>query len=190
MIKGQRSNFKNLTHIGPYHSIHDEPSQNDLQQGFINAIKIKNILLSTDYIHFFTSNIFNYRINKSEGLIQNLYDFFAILLKKEIFLHYSPQYGTSLWVHDLGFLKYSKIDDILQTKTFIYFEDYITETTTFIRYHYEFRYDHLFDYSFRINFVKKVVKDLLHFSESIGRKEIITSCIRCALNMLEIKFYL
>ena len=85
MIKGQRSNFKNLTHIGPYHSIHDEPSQNDLQQGFINATKIKNILLSTDYIHFFTSNIFNYRINKSEGLIQNLYDFFAILLKKKYF---------------------------------------------------------------------------------------------------------
>ena len=188
-IKGQRSNFDELQHIGPYHSIHDEPSPEELSLGNEQSIKINNIFLSDDFVHHFVSNIFSYRINKSESVIQNFYEFFTILLKKKKSLYYSPQFGISLWVYDLGFIKYEPLESILSENTYVYFEDYITETTTFVRYHYEYRYDNMWNYSFRILFAKKVMRELLKFGKSIKREFLISSCIECALNMLEIRFY-
>ena len=186
-IEGKRSNFNNLDFIGPYHSIHEEPGQEDILLGKANAKRIKELILSDDYIHAFTSQVFSYRINKSESLIHNFYEFFSILMKKEMKLYYSPNYGFSLFVFDLGFYSYDKVEKILNEKTYIYFEDYITETTSFIRYHYDYRYNHMFDHAFRLKFIKKVVADILNFSNTIQRKYLVSSCIECALNMLHIK---
>jgi len=186
-IEGQRSNFSNLDFIGPYHSIHEEPGQDEILLGRQNAELIKQMFLSDEYVHSFTKQVFSYRINKSESLIHNFYEFFSIIMKKEMKLYFSPNYGFSLFVFDLGFYTYKKIEDILNEKTYIYFEDYITETTSFIRYHYDYRFNHLFDFTFRLKFIKKIIADLLKFSESIQRKYLVSSCIECALNMLHIK---
>ena len=189
LLQGQRSNFNNIKFIGPYVSIHQEPSENELLEGKLQAMKIRDIFLDKNYVHNFTKKIFCYRIEKSDSLIQNLYDFFAILLQKPIQLHYSPHFGFALWVFDLGFYRYKPICDILDKNTYIYFEDYITETTSFIRYHYDFRYNFIFKNGFRQQFISLVIQDLLEFSESLGRRELIASCIECALNTIFMKCY-
>lgn len=188
-IKGQRSNFNEIEHIGPYHSIHEEPSPEELRNGELESKKIKDIILSNAFISKFVSTVFSYRINKSESIIQNFYEFFTIILRKKIRLYFSPQFGISLWIHDLGFMKYPLLEDTLNQNTYVYFEDYITETTTFVRYHYEYRYDKSWDHQFRMAFAKKTIKDILTFSQSIGRELLVASCIQCALNMLEIRHY-
>jgi len=188
-IQGQRSNFNEIQHIGPYHSIHEEPSTDELRLGDIESKKIKDIILSEHFISKFVSTVFSYRINKSESVIQNFYEFFTIILKKNMRLYFSPQFGISLWIHDLGFMKYPVLESILNQNTYVYFEDYITETTTFVRYHYEYRYDGMWDHAFRMTFTKKIIKDILKFSKSIDRELLVASCIQCALNMLEIRHY-
>lgn len=189
LLQGQRSNFNNLKFIGPYVSIHQEPSEQELLEGKQQAIKIRDIFLSTTYVHDFTKKIFCYRIDKSDSLIQNLYDFFVILLKKPIQLYYSPHFGFALWVFDLGFCRYDPICNILEKNTYVYFEDYITETTSFIRYHYDFRYNFIFKDEFRKQFICLVIQDLLKFSASLGRKDLMASCIECALNTIFMKSY-
>ena len=76
LLQGQRSNFANIKFIGPYVSIHQEPSEKELFEGKQQAIKIRDIFLDKTYVHDFTKKIFCYRIDKSDSLIQNLYDFF------------------------------------------------------------------------------------------------------------------
>ena len=44
-IQGQRSNFRNLQHIGPRTGLHEEPSQDQLHVGYTNAQRIKKLLL-------------------------------------------------------------------------------------------------------------------------------------------------
>ena len=52
-IKGQRSNFSEIEHIGPYHSIHEEPSLEELRIGELESKKIKNIILLNEKFEIF-----------------------------------------------------------------------------------------------------------------------------------------
>lgn len=187
--EGRRSNFQKIEHIGPYKAMHTEPTEEEVEAGCEQAYAIKRLLLSKDYVESFCGQIFNYRINISESLIENLYEFFFVLLYKDINLHYSPQFGVSLWVHQFGFQRYKPLENILQKKTYIFFQDYIFENSTFIRYHYEYRFDTVFDFSFRKAFLHRVTHTLLAFADAMGRKYLFASCLRNALNMIEIKIY-
>ncbi len=186
-IQGQRSNFRNLQHIGPRTGLHEEPSEDQLHVGYDNAQRIKKLLLSKKFIETFTNKTFSYRIFKSEGLIQNLFEFFSILLKKQIKLYYSPNFGISLFVFDLGFIRFAELEKLLHEKPYIFFEDFISETTSFVTYHYDYRFDYLFDHSFRMNLIKKIIENLLNFADRLKRKYLLSSCIKCALDMLLIK---
>jgi hypothetical protein len=182
-------NLSHHDHVGPYHSMHTEPNEEEIEFGYEQACKIRDMLLTDDFVESFCSQVFSYRINTSASLIQNLYEFFLIVLYRKMQLYFSPQFGFTLWVFQLGFQRYPPIEKILKEKTYIYFQDYIFENSTFIRYHYEHRYDSLFDFNFRKQFLKKVINRLVAFSDRMGRKYLFSSCLECALNMIEIKIY-
>ena len=61
----------------------------------------------------------------------------------------------SLFVFDLGFIRFAELEKILHEKPYIFFEDFISETTSFVTYHYDYRFDYFFDHSFRMKFVKE-----------------------------------
>ena len=82
-IEGQRSNFRNLQHIGPRTGLHEEPSEDQLHVGYINAQRIKKLLLSENFIYAFTNKTFTYRIFKSEGLIKIYSNSFLYYSKKK-----------------------------------------------------------------------------------------------------------
>ena len=81
--------------------------------------------------YVYISQILRYRVAKNESLMENLYKFLYLIKKKPIQFTYSPQYGLSLWPHDVGFQHIPAMEKYLHAAPHHFFADYITETTTF-----------------------------------------------------------
>ena len=70
---------------------------------------------------------------------------------------------------------------------YIFFKDYITETTTFVRYHNQYRFDYMFGGKFKLQFIKNCVSSLIAFGDSIGIKWLMVSLLRSTFDMLYIR---
>lgn len=187
LSEGNQCNLQNIQFVGPYHVTHEEPTQEELQHGKRQTHRLLQLLLDNTYV--ICGKIFNYRVNKSESFLQNLHDFFSILIYRKLHFYYSPQYGFSFWPNELGFISLKAIDVFFQEESMlhVFFEDYITETTTFVRYHNQYRFDYMFGEAFRLQFIKKCISSLIEFGDSLGIKWLMISCIRSALDMLYIR---
>ena len=64
--------------------------------------------------------------------------------------------------------------------------DYITETTTFLRYHIKFRFNKNFNTTFRKEFCKQVIQCLLKFAISIQKMHTMKTGIQNALQLIQI----
>ena len=181
LSESNQCNFNKLKYVGPYRSNHAEPTAEEIAYGEKVAHEIMEFLLQHTYN--LCGKVFNYRVDTSESLIQNLYEFFYTLLYTKFKFCYSPNYGFTLWPGTLGFIRIDGVSSLVKDKLHILFEDYITETTTFVRYHYECRFNTIFQ-SYKIPFLKAVMHSLIQFGASIGRQQLITDCIKSALNMI------
>ncbi len=181
LSESNQCNVANIKYVGPYRTTHEEPTNEELQNGIELAHALMKTVVANSYK--ICGQLFNYRVHTSESFIQNLYEFFYILMYAKFQLCFSPQYGFSLWPTALGFVKLQEVKDLLQNRLHIFFEDYITETTTFIRYHYECRFNYIFQ-SYKMLFLKQVVAALIQFGASISRQQLMTNCIKSALNMI------
>ena len=186
LTEGNQCNF-DINVVGPYRVTHMDPAPDELHEGKVIAQQIKQLVLDNTYA--ICGKIFNYRINTSESLLQNLYDFFHSLLYTKMHLYYSPQYGFSFWPNQLGFVFLKEMDIFFKNKNklHIFFEDFITETTTFVRYHNQYRFDYMFGGKFKLQFIKNCVSSLIAFGDSIGIKWLMVSLLRSTFDMLYIR---
>ena len=189
LCEGQRCNFNDFRNVRPFQTKHEEPTMEEMEDGFLLAQKIATIFLEAAYS--ICGQIFNYRVHSTDGFIQNLYEFFFILIHNKMQLYYSPNYGCSFWPKQLGFFQLKKVQQIFEKENekflHIFFSDYTHETTTFLRYHHHCRYNSLFSGAFKKLFLKGMIESLIVFGNSIGRGNLVRSCIHSALQLLYIR---
>jgi len=181
LVESNQCNVNNIKYVGPYHTTHAEPTADEIAYGKQLAHEVMQFIL--DHTYQICGQLFNYRVHTSESFIQNLYEFFYIIMYTKFKFCYSPQYGFTLWPSTLGFVTLQEMTTLMKEKLHILFEDYITETTTFVRYHYECRFNTIFQ-SYKLTFLKAVVQSLITFGASMHRKHLMTDCIKSALNMI------
>lgn len=179
-------NFEDLKVYGPFQVSYDEPSHTQLRDLHRKVETIITSLLTEEIIDAFCKQIFNYRIKKAVSFVKNLYDFFFILLYQPVKFTYSPQFGITLWPGKLAYVRLPTIETLIQPNVSLLFMDYITETTTFLRYHIKFRFNKKFNSAFRKQFCRKVIKTLLIFSSKIEKMHVMKTGIENALKLIQI----
>lgn len=179
-------NFEDLKVYGPFQVSYDEPLEHELQELYKTVDSIISSILTQKVVNSFCKQIFNYRIVKAESFIKNIFDFLHILLYKPVKFTYSPQFGINLWPGKLSYVRLPTIEEMIQPHVSLLFMDYITETTTFLRYHIKFRFNQKFDISFRKKFCKQVIQSLLKFSISIRKLHTMKTGIQNALELIQI----
>jgi hypothetical protein len=182
--EGNRCNFQALRIYGPCKMSYAEPTMQQLENMRHDVHNIKSLLLDERNIYKYCGSIFNYRVGKAESLVKNLYDLFHIILYQKIQLTYSPQFGINLWPGYLSYFRNNEIEGIVQQNVSSLFTDFITETTTFLRYHIKFRYNHLFNSSFKKSYLSTVIKCLLLFASKINKIHVIQYSIKNALDLI------
>lgn len=184
--EAKQCNFEDLKVYGPFQASYDEPSRIQLEELYKEVETIITSLLTDEVIDAFCKQIFNYRIKKAESFIKNLYDFLYILLYQPVNFTYSPQFGITLWPGKLAYVRLPSIEKIIQPHVSLLFMDYITETTTFLRYHIKFRFNNKFNSGFRKQFCGKVIKTLLMFSNTIKKMHVMKTGIENTLKLIQI----
>lgn len=179
-------NFEDLKVYGPFQVSYDEPLEHELQELYKTVDSIISSILTQKVVNSFCKQIFNYRIVKAESFIKNIFDFLYILLYKPVKFTYSPQFGINLWPGKLSYVRLPTIEKMIQPHVSLLFMDYITETTTFLRYHIKFRFNQKFDISFRKKFCRQVIQSLLMFSVSIKKMHTMKTGIQNALELIQI----
>ena len=179
-------NFEDLKVYGPFQVSYDEPLEHELEELYKMVDSIISSILTEKVVNSFCKQIFNYRIVKAESFIKNIFDFLHILLYKPVKFTYSPQFGINLWPGKLSYVRLPTIEEMIQPHVSLLFMDYITETTTFLRYHIKFRFNQKFDISFQKKFCKQVIQCLLKFSISIRKLHTMKTGIQNALELIQI----
>ena len=157
-----------------------------MQQLHSTVDNIISSLLTPSIIDSFCKQIFSYRIAKAQSFVKNIYDFLHIILYKPVTFTYSPQFGINLWPGKLSYVRIPVVEKLLQPFVSSLFMDYITETTTFLRYHIKFRFDNMFHTSFKRQFCKQVIHCLLTFASSLDKMHTMKTGIETSLLLLQI----
>lgn len=181
-----RCNFEDLKVYGPFQASYEDPSEHQLQnlQRMVN--KMVSLLVTPEIVNSFCKQIFNYRIAKAQSFIKNIYDFLYVLLYKPVKFTYSPQFGIALWPGKLSYVRLPSVEAMLQPLVSSFFMDYIAETTTFLRYHIKFRFNSVFNATFKKQFCQQVIECLLSFANSINKMHTMQTGIETALLLLQI----
>ena len=97
-VEGNKCNNIDIKKLKPYEDTHKEPSREDF---FAANALVKNHIItyinSRTFTNKFIKQLFRYRINTKESLVQNLVEFFSIILKKKSCFVYSPNKGIAFW---------------------------------------------------------------------------------------------
>ena len=94
-----------------------------------------------------------------------------------------PDKGIGLWPIELGFFRDPFIENILKHKESIFFADYISETTTFLRFHFKCRLGKILN---KKRFIQNCIQDLLYYASLENRFNLMRDVIQVSLNMLGI----
>lgn len=188
LLEGQHRNLLTAKKIKPFIEKHEEPNQAEI---FYARSKINKVLLNfvnnKNEIYFMIGNIFKYRIAKNTALFNNIYELLKIILYEDINFSYSPQYGVSFFPKRLGFQKLPCIVNVLKEKPWLYFSDYISETTTFITFHNEFRYPEIFTREMRIILYINTLHVLLFVAKEMNKFHVMFDILQVAVKMLYIE---
>jgi len=182
--EGNRCNFETLQIYGPCQMTYAEPTPYQIEELEKEVGNIINILLTDEYVYNYCATLFNYRIGKAQSLVKNLYLLFETILSRDVNFTYSPQFGINLWPGHLGYFKNELIENIIRSKESLFFTDFITETTTFLRYHIKFRFNNYFGLSFKKKFIFKITHALLLFAAKIHKLHVMQHSIINALDLI------
>jgi len=152
-----------ITKFRPYKSKYDISSTTAATRKACVAVaqKFTASLLTKDFAKRFCGEIFYYRLH--EGLVATLRQFFRALLFEPFHLICSPQFGTALSKPLLGFQTTLRCEEFLRSPE-LYFEDYISETTTFVTFHMKYKFDAMFDSAFRVALCRRCIEVLLNIA--------------------------
>lgn len=185
MLQASQCNYKQCHEVKEERIVHEEPTRAEKTEAR-EEMKAFAAYLCGHGNAKFVSQMLRYRVATDDALMENMYKFIYLIQKKKIQFTYSPQYGISLWPHDVGFQRMPEIEDSLRESSHFFFNDYITETTTFLTYHIDFRFQDVFDKSFRYAFLAKSMHTLLTFGKQLNRARLVHSMLKSSVLMLSI----
>lgn len=181
-VEGNKCNNIDIKKLRPYEDTHKEPSREDF---LVADLLVKNHILkyinSRNFTNKFIKQLFRYRVKTRESLVQNFVEFFSIILKKKSCFVYSPNKGIAFWPLELGFVRDEYLEQHFKNKEHVFFGDFITETTTFLRFHFKFRFYNLIN---KKRFLKHCIDDILYFASLENRFHLMRDVIFVALNMI------
>lgn len=188
LFEASRINYESFNDVKEQHQhlVHREPTVQEMVNAKALIGKFAEYICSPYGNECLLSQILRYRVGVSDSLMENIYVFINIILKKNIFFTFSPQYGVSLWPHDVGFQKFKGLEKLINEEPHHYFNDFLSETTTFIVFHVDFRYNDVFDKKFREHFFCQSLHTILKFGKKEKRLNLIKSIIKSSLLMHQI----
>lgn len=145
MLEASRINYQTSHEVKEQRLTHAEPTT-------LAKSKAKEIMQSfADFLctetgnEFFVGQILRYRVGKTDSLMENVYVFLQLILKTQIDFVYCREYGISLWPYDVGFQRNEILEKKIESSPHWFFDDYISETTTFLVFHTDFRFPEVFN---------------------------------------------
>lgn len=186
LFEASRINYENFNDVKEQHLVHKEPTVEEMIKAKAFVTTFARFICSPEGNECLLSQILRYRVGVSDSLMENIYVFINIILKKNIFFTFSPQYGVSLWPHDVGFQRFKGLEKAINEEPHHYFNDFLSETTTFIVFHVDFRYSDVFDKKFREQFFRQSLHTILKFGKKEKRLNLVKSIIKSSLLMHQI----
>jgi len=166
----------NLRQFEPYNSCYDNDINMEEYENISQiALKIRDTLMSEHYTHSICRCIFQYKIGDNHNFVGQLNTFFRCICHQPVDLCCSPQYGTALWRDILGFHP-TPCEELLATPE-LFFDDFVQETTTFVRFHMDYRFNHMFDVQFRLQFARNCIKHLLCVSKEHEQQNLMSHAL-------------
>ena len=186
MLEASRINYQSSHEVKEQRLSHAEPTP-------IAKTKAKQFMQSfAEFIctetgnEFFVGQILRYRVGKTDSLMENVYVFLNLILKTQIDFVYCREYGISLWPYDIGFQRNSVLEKKLEASPNWFFDDYISETTTFLVFHTDFRFPEVFANAFRQKFYRQSIHTLLKFGKTCKRLHLVKAIVRSSILMHKI----
>lgn len=186
MLEASRINYQGLHEVKEQRLSHEEPSDFDKEKAKALMLSFSKFLCTEAGNEFLLGQILRYRIGKTDSLMENIYVFLDLILKTPIEFVYSKEYGIALWPHDIGFQRHEELEKELESAANCYFDDYISETTTFLVFHTDFRFPEVFDSAFRRSFYRQSLHTLLKFGKHCKRLHLVEAIIRSSILMHQI----
>lgn len=183
LFEASRINYETINDVKEQHLSHKEPTRREMEAARALMQDFAQFLCSQKGNESFLSQVLRYRVATSDSLMENVYVLINIILKKKINLTFSPQYGISLWPHSVGFQKFKGLEERISEFPHHFFNDFLSETTTFIVFHIDFRYNDIFNKQFRECFFAQSLTSILRFGKEHNRLNLVKSIIKSSLMM-------
>ena len=186
MLEASRINYRQSHEVKEQRLSHAEPSLEEKTKAKREMQLFAEFLCTEAGNEYYLAQVLRYRIGKTDSLMENVYHLFNLILKTPIEFVYSSEYGIGLWPHSLGFQRLPQLEKMLEASPNCFFDDYISETTTFLVFHTVFRFPEVFGKSFRIAFYHQSMHTLLKFGKCCKRLRLIEAIIRSSILMHQI----
>lgn len=186
MLKASRINYQSCHEVKEQRLSHAEPSHLDKAKAKAFMHSFAEFICTETGNEFFLGQILRYRVGKTDSLMENVYVFLNLILKTQINFVYCREYGISLWPYDIGFQRNAVIENKLEESPHWFFDDYISETTTFLVFHTDFRFPEVFANAFRQNFYQQSIHTLLKLGKACNRLYLVQAIVRSSILMHKI----
>lgn len=185
-METSRINYQQSHEVKEQRLSHAEPSAHEKAKAKECMRSFAEFLCTEAGNEFYLGQILRYRIGKTDSLMENVYVLFNLILKTPVKFVYSSEYGIALWPHQIGFQHCPKLEKELEQSPNCFFDDYISETTTFLVFHTLFRFPELFEKQFRRAFYKQTLHTLLKIGKACERIKLVQAIIRSSILMHQI----
>ena len=186
MLETSRINYQQSHEVKEQRLSHAEPDELEKEKARELMQSFADFLCTETGNEFFLGQILRYRLGKTDSLMENVYVLFNLILKTPIDFVYSSEYGITLWPQMVGFQRVPVLERELSQAPHCFFDDYISETTTFIVFHTDFRFPDVFGNAFRRLFYRQSIATLLKFGKICKRLRLVQAIIRSSITMHKI----
>ena len=183
MLKASRINYERSHEVKEQRLTHAEPSPPEKAEARECMKSFADFLCTTQGNHFFLGQILRYRLSQNDSLMENVYTLLNLILKTPIDFVYCAEYGVGLWPHHIGFQRVPVLEEELEQAPHCFFDDYISETTTFLVFNTDFRFPEIFGPEFRRAFYRQALRTLLVVGLDMKRLRLVQSIIRSSILM-------
>lgn len=183
MLEASRINYQRSHEVKEQRLSHEDPSEAEKRNAKAFVQSFADFLCTEAGNEFYLGQVLRYRLGQNDSLMENVYVLLNLILKTPIFFVYCREYGVALWPNEIGFQKVDVLEEALEKSPNCYFDDYISETTTFLVYHTKFRFPEIFGDEFRRAFFRQSLTTLLKFGKQCKRLRLLFAIIRSSILM-------
>ena len=161
-LEASRNNYITKCDVRTEYVSHEEPTALEAREARQVIQEFARYLISREGNFHFISQLLKYQLCRDESIVSNIYTLLYLLQKKKTQLTYSSAFGLSIWPKATGFQRVLWLEKKIKDAPHHYFNDYISETTTFLTFHVDNRNADVFeDKIFRYAFLRETLRSLL-----------------------------